>query len=850
MLLLTGIVLCAAVLRFVQLDAAPSGGHGDVSWIGINALDWVDRGIVPFYIRELYSPEFFPIYATGILLPLIGISYLPQRIFTAAMGVLFVALLYPMTTWLVGGDRSEGFCRRAGLFAALAGALSVHIIGLNRLGMESPPFLTTLALLTWLTARAWRQDGEPGSLLRWSAAGAVLALNQYVYLPARLLPVVLVLWMLHLLVTQRERFLASLRGWIVMAVVSFVLTLPALVLFVYAPEAFSGRADSGSAVTGGWVWLYDTSAYGGLFALFMQKVGLTLQGIIVSFTGAYTIMGLQVFSPLFAIGFVVSVAFLFRAWRQIAFIWCAIAIGVLLITDLISGAVPEIHALHQMGTLPFLCVLSGLGLAWLWDVVFPAVQRSRWALPLLYGVVGVAAFAPTLIQMSQYLREVIPSEYADPQWSWRKAQTDVDLGRYVSQHNDQAFLLPYSEYIRPDVAWTLAAGFRQRTSAIDGDGVLRIPNPPATITVIHMTEPERPRHDGYPARPDARLWVLLHDNTVYLLPPLTSAQASAVAGDGERTPLTDASRTEIAQLVTMPTPDDLFAPRLVIDHPRDAVMDGRVRLLGYSAPVDALEPGLAMHVTLYWQALQPLPFDYEVFAQFWTDDAEAVATAHVYPYSGMYRARIWEMDEVVATHHYLEIPEDAQPGRYTLVAGLFRYLLNESVSVAGVDADEPLDVARAAVLRLPLPPGEAEAAPITPVVFGEQLQLRGLELTHDGALLREDTILPGSSLDFTITWEALSVMPADYSLFIHLVAALDTAPVAQVDAVIGGRYPTGIWQVGERVTSRVRLLLPADMQPGTYPVVIGVYDWRSGARLPLPDGTSAHPLPVALTVGE
>src|SRR5690606_25678375 len=187
--LLSGIMLIAAVLRFVQLDYAPSGGHGDVAWLGINALDWVDRGIWPFYVRVRYALEPVPVYLTCLIFTLTGISYLPQRIITAAMGVLFVAFLFPAAWWLADG-KSPHFRAAAGLFAALAGAVSLHVVAINRLGMESPPFLTVLALLIWLTAKAWRRGGY----VNWMLAGATLALAQYVFLPARLLPAVLATW--------------------------------------------------------------------------------------------------------------------------------------------------------------------------------------------------------------------------------------------------------------------------------------------------------------------------------------------------------------------------------------------------------------------------------------------------------------------------------------------------------------------------------------------------------------------------------------------------------------------------------------------------------------------------------
>ena len=843
------ITVAAAALRFIQLDYAPSGGQGDVSWIGINALDWVDRGIVPFYVRELYSPEFFPVYFTGILLQVVGVSYLPQRIFTASMGVLFVVLLYPMTYWLIGEKQSRVYRQRAGLFAALAGALSLHVVGLNRLGMESPPFLTTLALFAALTAWAWQRDGEPGSLWRWALAGAALGLNQYVSLQARLLPILLVLWMLHALLAQRARFRASLRGWVVMAFVSFVITLPAILLFLYAPESFSGRADLGTASTGGWIWLYDTSRFGGVLPLLLKKFALNLQGIGISWVGAYGFMDLPILSPVFFLGFLIAVGLWFRNARQTAFTWSLLAIPVMLITDLISGASLEIHALHQMGIIPFVCVLSGLGLAWLWGIWDKT--PARWLHGFGVGVRGVlivGAFVPTILGMSHYLQVVVPSEYSDPQWGWRKAQTDVDLGRYMSAHSDQSFLLPYSEYTRPDVAWILAAGYRARRSAIDANGMLDVENPPATLTVIHMEDPERPRHDGYPARPDSRLWVLLHDNTVFLLPPLTVDQANAVMVKTDSEPLVDASHTVIAHFDTMSTPDGLFAARQVIDHPVDAVLDGKVRLLGYSVPVQELQPGLSMHVTLYWQVLEPLPFDYEVFAQIWTDDAQPIAKAHDYPFSGMYRSRIWKPNEVVATHHFLQIPDDVTPGRYTLVAGMFRYLLNKNVPTEGGNADPALRVVRAGTFRVPRTADTVEAPPIEPLSFGDQLQIVGLAITSDDTPLETAAIHPGSTLQITLTWEALQAMPLDYSLFVHLTNNVNAAPLAQVDRIIGESYPTSIWRAKERLTSQVSLQIPPDLQQGTYRLVIGVYDWHTGTRLPTIGGDLFYPLVNALEV--
>src|SRR5260221_3800282 len=102
-LLLALILILAALIRLPDLQTAPVGAHGDVAWVGMNALDWTDRGVWPFYIRELYSPEFPIVYMTGFMMPITGISYLPQRVITATTGLLFVAMLFPATWWLTDG---------------------------------------------------------------------------------------------------------------------------------------------------------------------------------------------------------------------------------------------------------------------------------------------------------------------------------------------------------------------------------------------------------------------------------------------------------------------------------------------------------------------------------------------------------------------------------------------------------------------------------------------------------------------------------------------------------------------------------------------------------------------------
>lgn len=837
--LLACILVIAAVLRFVQLDYAPSGGHGDVAWIGINALDWTDRGIWPFYVRELYAPEFFPVYLTGLLLPITGISFLPQRIITAVMGVLFVAFLFPATRWLLDG-RSNAFRTSAGLFAALGGAVSLHVVALNRLGMESPPFLTVLTLVIWLTAKAWRRGGTAN----WIAAGAALALAQYVFLAARLLPVVLALWIAHGWLFDRARMRMNGRGWLVMAVSSFILTLPALILFITTPEAFSARADAGTAQTGGWIWQYDTAAYGGILALIIQKIGLTLLAFGIHWHGPYNIMNLPMLGPLFFAGFLIALPNAFRRFREIAYGWPLLAIPVMLFTDLISGAVLEIHALHQMGVLPFVYILGGIGLAHLWEWLSARMSASAVRTAAI-AVLALIALVPAYFGMSQYLNVVIPAQYTDPQSGWGRAQTDVDLGQYLVAHADQAFLLPYAEYSRSDVAWVIAEGFRQRHSAVSSEGLLDIPNAPQQISIVYTTEPERPRHDGFPSHFDPRLWVLLHDNTVWLLPPLTPEQEETILAAPEQEPsdvLIDRSQTEIARIYQIQA--DLFAPRPVVDYPLDAVFNDEIRLLGYTLPDQNLQPGDVNFVSLFWQPLIAPREDYEVFVQFWTDDQTSIGGAHDFPYGGMYRSRIWQPDEIVVTHHWLTIPADLQTGRYTLVAGLFRLLHNERLPVSGSSTDSALRVALAPDLRYPPPPPEIIGEePETPLRFGDFFSVDSLavhvnDISQSGS---EWQVSPGDTLTVDLFWDVQNRPAEDYSVFLHLSNDPATAPLAQADMRMGSTFPSGAWHPGDVIHDQLVLTIPADLEAGEYDLLLGTYFWQTGERLPAYAGEERQP---------
>lgn len=105
-----------------------------------------------------------------------------------------------------------------------------------------------------------------------------------------------------------------------------------------------------------------------------------------------------------------------------------------------------------------------------------------------------------------------------------------------------------------------------------------------------------------------------------------------------------------------------------------------------------------------------------------------------------------------------------------------------------------------------------------------------------GALLLEGFRHPGSvragaTLPLALYWQAARTLPADYTVFVHLVDA-QGAKLAQRDLPpLEGRVPTSQWTPGELVRDDQDLAVPAETPPGTYRLVVGMYDSQTFASI-------------------
>jgi hypothetical protein len=117
------------------------------------------------------------------------------------------------------------------------------------------------------------------------------------------------------------------------------------------------------------------------------------------------------------------------------------------------------------------------------------------------------------------------------------------------------------------------------------------------------------------------------------------------------------------------------------------------------------------------------------------------------------------------------------------------------------------------------------------VAFGHSTQLKLI-----GYDLPPTALAPGNTLPVTLYWQALAEMKTDYTVFVQLLNDAGQV-VAQADSQpLAGAAPTTTWLSGEILTDPYTLTLPANLPPGGYRLIGGLYDAATSARLPVTAG--------------
>jgi hypothetical protein len=274
--------------------------------------------------------------------------------------------------------------------------------------------------------------------------------------------------------------------------------------------------------------------------------------------------------------------------------------------------------------------------------------------------------------------------------------------------------------------------------------------------------------------------------------------------------------------------------------------DGSIRLLGYGLARDRLSPGEEATVTLCWESLASMEEDYAYFVHILGENESKIGARDTHPGLSRYTTSQWTPGDVFCDDVHVPIGTWAPaPAVYDVAIGW--YLTEADSIVAWLPAYDP----NGGLLEL-VTVGKVKVAPEQYAAI--QVPNR-VEANLDGQVVllgyQVDKLeaAPGEEINVVLYWEAQTPLLADYTVFLHL-AASEGPPHAQADSPPQhGAYPTSFWDSGEVVIDPRTISVPADLPPGQYPLVAGMYLLETGERLRwiAPDGSSrgdAVPLPT------
>ena len=107
-------------------------------------------------------------------------------------------------------------------------------------------------------------------------------------------------------------------------------------------------------------------------------------------------------------------------------------------------------------------------------------------------------------------------------------------------------------------------------------------------------------------------------------------------------------------------------------HAVDVTLGDGVELLGYDLHGDAMQ-GQQLEVVLYWQAYAPIANDYVIFVHLLGPDGTLMSQSDTPPLGRLYPTTEWKAGIIFTHVATLAIPDDATPGEYHLLTGMYTY---------------------------------------------------------------------------------------------------------------------------------------------------------------------------------
>jgi 4-amino-4-deoxy-L-arabinose transferase-like glycosyltransferase len=793
--LLVVTLVVAAFLRLWQLDTLPPGLHYDEAADTIIAQQIARGESAPIFVTAYTGKEVLFFYWAAAWMKLIGPTVFAMRLAAAMLGVLTVAIAYwavrELFATCILPPASEARCKMqvAGydilaLLAMIFIATSFWHVLMSRLGFRSisEPFIQALALAALfrvLRLNRWR----------WIIiAGALVGLNFYTYLAARLFPVAIAAIFLFLIAFDRGQRKQRFTQFLAVTGMALLVFAPLGLYFLNNPNAFLTR-------------IQQVAPQAGQISALLENIGRAF-GMFFLSGDPYIRFNLPdrplfsiVWGTFFLIGLITALIGVFRGrtlWRKTAYFSIIVTTIIMLLPTTL--AVNEITPsnLRAIGMMPLVFVFPALGIWWIIQRIWTLINadKRRFVLPIALSLMLILPTIETgVVYFGQYVRE--PQLYV---------QSDGDLAditKWLNTHDTQGepVYVAALHYRHPTVA-ALSDKYSE-IKWIAGNRGIVLPNGPGYLFFARLGLPDEQWLQKI--LPDAKL----------IDQPL--------APDG-------ATNYRLYHLDAQP----VVTPQVKLD----VNFGNIVQLIGYDL-LKAEDPppfpaagvsssGSTASVTLYWRILnKPDRGDYSTFAQLRDQWGFEWGKGGSFDYP----SEQWTPGEIFVNRIDVPISAGAPPGDYELRVGWFSPETQQRLNVVAADGGFGGTIAQ--LKTIPIEQITTDAAQVN---VGTQLVREvnsGLKLL--GYTQATSDAQTGAPIDVTLFWQranAIGDAPLkDEPLTLQLSSCgCANQPVTTTVLTTTQPYPFSRLTPGEIVADRYRVRVPFDVPSGDYTLEVVVSD--------------------------
>lgn len=638
------ILLAGALLRIALLTEVPPGLTHDEADHGLDAWG-VINGVRPLYFTVGYGREPLYDYSTAGLMAFLGPSFMAGRLTGAFFSILLIAGTY---SWV-----SRAFNRRTALYTAAGLAVSFWAVMTGRQALRSitmPAIFALAAIFYW---RAIGVGGEkvepprslvsqwfsPGSTPNFLAAGLLLGVTFYTYIPARIMWLLFPLMLPFLALVDRSWFSRIWRGTLMMLLAAGLIALP-LIIFLVTNPGVEIRLDQLSQ---------PLSAAGqGDFDPLIENI---VSGLgVINFDGdgqwRYNIPGRPLLAPIMSVLFIIGVVV--AGWRIyadaskrstriiaasafFALSWLIIGLAPVLITG------KEFSTPRAVAIQPVLYLFPALALGLLSKIKWPV----NWISTALVVLLFTAIFGQT---MRQYFYVWGKEPEVRVQYE-ASLVTTLDYLDGLDQRAVAVSTTTPEKFHSPAVALLRTGNDNSTLRWFNGLHSILVPAGPKSQVIFSGFAPLNPNLEAY-------------------FPETSPAQIPTLPTDADR-PLLIFTVDPANLQRQWQSQFSKSTGSSILE--KETVQFGETAFfLGYDLQTPEVSPGGEVRLVTLWELNQPLD-GAVLFTQLLGHDGLPIAQEDRLDAPGLY----WGNGDFLIQLHQFQLPEDIEPGDYSLIIGMY-----------------------------------------------------------------------------------------------------------------------------------------------------------------------------------